>query len=82
MRILLCTNGSSHTARALKMGVRVAQRAASDVNILVVAERDREKEARRMAETAAADLEPPSTSGPAGWPTRWSFRHKPPRTIW
>ena len=56
MRILLCTNGSSHTARALEMGVRVAQRAASAVDILVVVERDREKETRRMAETAAANL--------------------------
>jgi nucleotide-binding universal stress UspA family protein len=57
MRILLCTNGSSHTARALEMGVRIAQRVASAVDILVVDEHDREKEARRMAETAAADLE-------------------------
>ena len=57
MRILLCTNGSSHSARALEMGVRVAQKAASDVDILVVAEHDREEEARRMAEAAAADLE-------------------------
>ena len=57
MKILLCTNGSSHAARALDLGVRVAQRAASDVDILVVVERDREEEARRMAEVAAADLE-------------------------
>ena len=57
MRILLCTNGSSHSARALEMGVCVAQKAASDVDILVVAEHDREEEARRMAEAAAADLE-------------------------
>jgi len=57
MRILLCTNGSSHTARALEMGVRIAQNAASEVDILVVAERDREKKARRMAKAAAADLE-------------------------
>ena len=56
MRILLCTNGSSHSAQALEMGVRVAQKAASDVDILVVAENDREEEARRMAEAAAADL--------------------------
>ena len=57
MKILLCTNGSSHAARALDLGVRVAQRAASDVDILVVVERDREEEARQMAEGAAADLE-------------------------
>ena len=57
MRILLCTNGSSHTARALEMGVRIAQKAASEVDILVVAERDREKKARRMAKAATADLE-------------------------
>jgi nucleotide-binding universal stress UspA family protein len=57
MRILLCTNGSSHSAQALKMGVRVAQKVASDVDILAVAEHDREEEARRMAEAAAADLE-------------------------
>ena len=57
MRILLCTNGSSHSAQALEMGVRVAQKAASDVDILVVAENDREEEVRRMAEAAAADLE-------------------------
>jgi hypothetical protein len=56
MRILLCTNGSSHSAKALKMGVRVAQKAASDVDILVAAEHDREEGARRMAEAAAADL--------------------------
>ena len=57
MKILLSTNGSSHTTRALEMGARIAQRAASQVDILVVAERDREKEARRAAEAAAADLE-------------------------
>ncbi len=56
MKILLCTNGSSHTARALEVGVRVAQKAASDVDILVVSERDQGKEARRMAEATAADL--------------------------
>jgi nucleotide-binding universal stress UspA family protein len=38
------------------MGVRVAQEAASEVDILVVAEQD-EEEARRMAEETAADLE-------------------------
>ena len=57
MRILLCTNGSSHTARALELGARVAQRAASAVDILAVAEGNREKETRRMAEATAAGLE-------------------------
>ncbi len=57
MKILLCTNGSSYTARALDVGVRVAQKAASAVDILVVAERDREKEARHQADVAVADLE-------------------------
>jgi nucleotide-binding universal stress UspA family protein len=57
MRILLCTNGSSYTAQALEMGVRVAQKAASDVDILAVVGRNWEEEARRMAEAAAADLE-------------------------
>jgi nucleotide-binding universal stress UspA family protein len=57
MRILLCTNGSSYTAQALEMGVRVAQKAASDVDILVVVGRDWEEEARRMAGAAAGDLE-------------------------
>lgn len=56
MKILLCTNGSSHTARAMEMGVHIAQRTASDVDILVVTEHDQEKEARRIAEAAAADL--------------------------
>ena len=57
MKILLSTNGSSHTTRALEMGARIAKRAASKVDILVVAGRDREKEARRAAEAAAAGLE-------------------------
>ena len=57
MEILLCTNGSSHTGRAMEVGVRIARKAASKVDILLVAERDREKEARRMAEAATADLE-------------------------
>jgi len=57
MKILLCTNGSSYAAQALDLGVRVARRAASDVDILVVVERDREGEAHRTAEAAAADLE-------------------------
>jgi nucleotide-binding universal stress UspA family protein len=56
MRILLCTNGSSYTARALEMGVRVAQRAASAVDVLVVAERGREEEIHQLVEVATADL--------------------------
>jgi len=39
------------------MGVRIAQKAASKVDLLVVAERDQEKEARRMSKSAAADFE-------------------------
>jgi nucleotide-binding universal stress UspA family protein len=57
MRILLCINGTSHAARALELGVRVARRAAKAVDILVVTERHREKEVLRMAEVATADLE-------------------------
>ncbi|MEA3341395.1 MAG: universal stress protein [Chloroflexota bacterium] len=57
MKILLCTDGSSHASQGLNMGVRIAQRAASAVDILVVDERNREKKARQMAEAAAADLE-------------------------
>ena len=57
MKILLCTNGSSYAARALDVGMRVAQKATSAVDILVVAERDRKKEARHKADIAAADLE-------------------------
>ncbi|MDY6878243.1 MAG: universal stress protein [Chloroflexota bacterium] len=57
MKIMLCTNGFSHTARALDLGVRVARKTASAVDILVIAERDREKEALRMAEEAAGGLE-------------------------
>ncbi|MDY7075995.1 MAG: universal stress protein [Chloroflexota bacterium] len=57
MKILLCTNGSPYTARALEVGVRIAQKTESDTDILVVAERDREQGARRMAEAAVAELE-------------------------
>jgi nucleotide-binding universal stress UspA family protein len=57
MKTLLCTNGFSYANRALNLGVFVARRAANAVDILVVAERDREKEAHRMAGAAAADLE-------------------------
>ncbi len=57
MKILLCTDGSSHTSQGLDLGVRIAQRAASAVDILVISERNHGKEARRMAEAAATDLE-------------------------
>ena len=57
MKILLCTNGSSYAAPALDMGTRVARRTANAVDVLVVAERDREKEALQMAEEVTADLE-------------------------
>lgn len=57
MKILLCTNGSPHAAQGLDMGVRIAQRAASAVDILIVDERNHGKEARRMGEAAAANLE-------------------------
>jgi len=56
MKILLCTNGSSHTVQALDLGTRVARAAASSVDILAVVERDREEEVHRLAEAAAADL--------------------------
>ena len=57
MRILLCTNGSPHMARALDVGTRVARLAATAVDILAVAGRNHEEEVYRSAETAAADLE-------------------------
>jgi len=56
MKILLCTNGSPYTAQALELGARMARRAASAVDILVVAEHGRGKEAHQMAEAVAADL--------------------------
>ncbi|HEC34410.1 MAG TPA: universal stress protein [Chloroflexi bacterium] len=56
MKILLCTDGSSHAARALDMGVRVAQGVASAVDILAVAGRAPE-EGILQAAGAAADLE-------------------------
>ena len=57
MKILLCTDGSPHTVRALKLGTRVACAAASSVDILAIAERDQEAELSQLAEVAAADLE-------------------------
>jgi len=57
MKILLCTNGSTHTVRALNLGMHVARAAASSVDILAVVERDQEEEVSQLAEAAAADLE-------------------------
>jgi nucleotide-binding universal stress UspA family protein len=57
MKILLCTDGSSHTVRGLNLGTRVARAAASSVDILAVVENSREKEIRRLVEAAAANLE-------------------------
>lgn len=57
MRFLLCTNGYPYAGRALDLGVDVARKVASAVDILVVAEHDREEAACEMAEMAAAELE-------------------------
>jgi len=57
VKILLCTDGSSHTVRGLNLGTRVARTAASSVDILAVVQRDQEKEIRQLAEEVAADLE-------------------------
>jgi nucleotide-binding universal stress UspA family protein len=57
MRILLCTNGSPHMARALDFGMRIARTSASAVDILAVVKRGQEKEVYRFAEAAATDLE-------------------------
>ncbi len=56
MKILLCTDSSLHMARALDLGTRVARMAASGVDILAVAERDREERVYQLAEAAATDL--------------------------
>ncbi|MBU0492045.1 MAG: universal stress protein [Chloroflexi bacterium] len=57
MRMLLCTNGSPPTARALDVGARLAARVASAVDILAVPTRGQEQECRRQAEAVAARLE-------------------------
>ncbi len=57
MRILLCTDGSPHAARALGMGVRLAKKAASAVDILAVVEPHGGEEACRMAEASGAELD-------------------------
>jgi nucleotide-binding universal stress UspA family protein len=54
--MLLCTNGSAHSARAMELGVRIARRAATAVDILTVAERNHEEEARQIAQAATDDL--------------------------
>ncbi|MGD1996087.1 MAG: universal stress protein [Anaerolineae bacterium] len=60
MRMLLCTNGSSYTTRALDLGLHFAQAAASAVDILVVGGGELEEEAEQLAAEVAARLE---TSG-------------------
>jgi len=57
MKILLCTDGSSHTVRALNLGTRVACAAASSVDILAVVERGQEEDISRLVEATTADLE-------------------------
>lgn len=57
MRMLLCTDGSSHAAQALELGGRVARKAASTVDILAVSTGEREKEVRLGVQTLAADLD-------------------------
>jgi len=57
MRILLCTDGSSHAAQALEMGAHVARKAASAADILAVTTGEWEKEVRLMVQTVAADLD-------------------------
>ncbi len=57
MKILLCTDGSSHTVRGLNLGTRIARAAASLVDILAAVQRDQEEEMHRFVEAAAADLE-------------------------
>jgi nucleotide-binding universal stress UspA family protein len=69
MRILLSTDGSSHATRALELGERVALRAASAVDILAVAEGDREEKTRRMAEATAAHLEAAGIPAVIHWRT-------------
>jgi nucleotide-binding universal stress UspA family protein len=57
MKILLCTDGSSHTVRGLNLGTHIARAAASSVDILAVVQGGREEEIHRRAEAVAADLE-------------------------
>jgi nucleotide-binding universal stress UspA family protein len=56
MRILLGSDGSPHTIRALDVGARVARQAASAVDVLAI-ERGPEGDVHRAVEAAAADLE-------------------------
>jgi nucleotide-binding universal stress UspA family protein len=57
MKILLCTNGSPYTVRALNLGIHIARAMVNSVDVLVVVERGQEEEVRRLSEAAAADLE-------------------------
>ncbi len=57
MRVLLCTNGSPHTVRALQTGSRVAQATAATVDILVVLKDGQEEQAALPAQAVASDLE-------------------------
>lgn len=57
MKILLCTDGSSHTIRGLNLGTRVACAVANSVDILAVIERGQEEKVNPLVEAAAADLE-------------------------
>lgn len=57
MRILLCTNGTPHTARALELGTYLAKAIATEVDILVIGGDEREREAQQLAESTATELE-------------------------
>lgn len=57
MRILLCTNGTPHTARALELGTYLAKAIATQVEILVIGGDEREKTAQQLAESTATKLE-------------------------
>lgn len=56
MRVLLCTDGSPHTVRALHLGTRIAQATAGAADILVVLKNGQEQQALLPAQAALADL--------------------------
>lgn len=57
MKILLCTDGSAWTNRALGMGIQIASATASQVDVLAVAHHDEQlEEVGQVAETAIAEL--------------------------
>jgi nucleotide-binding universal stress UspA family protein len=57
MNILLCTDGSAWTNRALEMGIQIALATASQVDVLAVAHRDEQlEEVGQAAEAAIAAL--------------------------